>query len=74
MRVDENNKPIFQHQALGPDGLGEVGSRIFNGQVFANKCVPTNSGDSTLGAQQEQGLQKATVKHQHFTRVLNHHI
>lgn len=54
MRVDENNKPIFQHQALGPDGLGEVGSRIFNGQVFANKCVPTNSGDSTLGAQQEQ--------------------
>lgn len=54
MRVDENNKPIFQHQALGPDGLGEVGSRIFNGQVFANKCVPTNSGDSTLGAQQER--------------------
>lgn len=55
MRVDENNEPIFPHQALGPDGLGEVGSRIENGQVFANKFVPTNSGESTFaGGMQQQ--------------------
>ncbi|KAG5420472.1 RET1 [Candida metapsilosis] len=53
MRVDENDEPIFPHQALGPDGLGEVGSRIENGQVYANKCVPTNSGDSSLGQPQQ---------------------
>ncbi|CAI5755801.1 unnamed protein product [Candida verbasci] len=49
MRVNENNEPIFPHRALGPDGLGEVGSRIENGQVYANKYVPTNAGESTLG-------------------------
>ncbi|KAI3405921.1 RET1 [Candida oxycetoniae] len=54
MRVDENNQPIFPHQPLGPDGLGEVGSRIENGQVFANKWVPTNAGDSTLNGPQQQ--------------------
>ncbi|CAK9437258.1 uncharacterized protein LODBEIA_P16360 [Lodderomyces beijingensis] len=53
MRVDENNEPIFSHRALGPDGLGEVGSRISNGQVYANKHVPTNSGDSALGGPQQ---------------------
>lgn len=57
MRVDENNNPIFPHQALGPDGLGEVGSRIHNGQVFANKCVPTNSGESALGGPQQDDRQ-----------------
>lgn len=42
-RVDENGEPIFQHQALGYDGLGEVGARITNGQVYVNKMVPTNT-------------------------------
>ncbi|KAI5962489.1 RET1 [Candida pseudojiufengensis] len=54
MRVDENNQPIFPHQALGPDGLGEVGSKIENGQVYANKCVPTNAGESSLQQPPEQ--------------------
>ncbi|EMG48555.1 RET1 DNA-directed RNA polymerase III subunit RPC2 [Candida maltosa Xu316] len=53
MRVDENNEPIFPHQALGPDGLAQVGARISNGQVFANKCVPNNSGESSLGGPQQ---------------------
>lgn len=37
MRVDENGNPIFAHASLGPDGLAEVGMRVENGQVFANK-------------------------------------
>lgn len=49
MRVDENDEPIWPHQSLGPDGLAEVGLVIKNGQVFANKSVPTNAGDSVLG-------------------------
>lgn len=43
MRVNEQNEPIFQHASLGPDGLGEVGCRVESGQVYINKCVPTNS-------------------------------
>ncbi|KAF3989455.1 hypothetical protein FT662_02821 [Candidozyma haemuli var. vulneris] len=49
MRVDENGEPIFSHSALGPDGLGEVGMKIENGQVYANKQVPVNAGESVLG-------------------------
>ncbi|KAK6456072.1 DNA-directed RNA polymerase III [Scheffersomyces xylosifermentans] len=49
MRVDEDGQPIFPHQALGPDGLGEIGARVENGQVYVNKCVPTNAGESVLG-------------------------
>ncbi|KAK6204592.1 DNA-directed RNA polymerase III [Scheffersomyces amazonensis] len=49
MRVDEDGKAIFPHQALGPDGLGEIGARVENGQVYVNKCVPTNAGESVLG-------------------------
>jgi DNA-directed RNA polymerase III subunit RPC2 len=49
MRVDENNNPIFPHKALGPDGLGEIGARVENGQVYVNKSVPTNAGESVLG-------------------------
>lgn len=48
MRVDENGSPIFPHASLGPDGLGEVGTKIENGQVYVNKCVPTNAGESVL--------------------------
>lgn len=55
MRVDENGEPIYSHSALGPDGLGEVGSRIENGQVYANKQVPTNAGELLLGEQAPQG-------------------
>ncbi|KAM9921608.1 hypothetical protein OXX59_006394 [Metschnikowia pulcherrima] len=53
MRVDEKGEPIFPHAALGPDGLGEVGMRVENGQVFANKQVPTNAGESVLGEQNQ---------------------
>lgn len=49
MRVDNNDEPIWPHQSLGLDGLAEVGLEIKNGQVFANKSVPTNAGDSVLG-------------------------
>lgn len=49
MRVDESGNPVFAHNALGPDGLGEVGMRVENGQVYANKCVPTNAGELVLG-------------------------
>lgn len=55
MRVDENGEPIFSHAPLGPDGLGEVGLRIENGQVFANKQVPTNAGESVLGEPVQAG-------------------
>ncbi|OWB60220.1 hypothetical protein B5S32_g1569 [[Candida] boidinii] len=48
MRVDENGNPIFQHTALGPDGLGEVGMKIQSGQVYINKCVPTNASESVV--------------------------
>lgn len=46
MRVDENGEPIWQHQSLGPDGLGEVGMRVKSGQIYINKSVPTNSTDA----------------------------
>lgn len=48
MRVNENNEPIFQHQSLGPDGLGEVGTRVESGQVYVNKCIPANATDSIM--------------------------
>lgn len=48
MRVDENGEAIFPHASLGPDGLGEVGMRVENGQVYVNKCVPNNAGESVL--------------------------
>nr|ANJ43283.1 RNA polymerase III subunit B [Sugiyamaella mastotermitis] len=40
--------PIFQHQALGPDGLAEVGCKIETGQTYVNKSVPANAGDSLI--------------------------
>ncbi|CAI8495521.1 unnamed protein product [Hanseniaspora opuntiae] len=43
MRVDENNKPIWQHQPLGPDGLAEVGMRVESGQIYINKSIPQSS-------------------------------
>ncbi|CAI4051907.1 hypothetical protein SKDZ_15G3490 [Saccharomyces kudriavzevii ZP591] len=46
MRVDENGEPIWQHQSLGPDGLGEVGMKVQSGQIYINKSVPTNSADA----------------------------
>ncbi|CUM62894.1 uncharacterized protein PRCAT00000453001 [Priceomyces carsonii] len=49
MRIDENGDPIYVHESLGPDGLGEVGMKVDNGQVYVNKCVPTNAGESVLG-------------------------
>lgn len=48
MRVKEDGEPIFQHSSLGPDGLGEVGTRVESGQVYINKCVPTNASDSIM--------------------------
>jgi len=50
MRLDKDGKPIYQHSALGQDGLAEVGSRIQSGQVFVNKCVPSNAMDGVVGA------------------------
>ena len=46
MRVDESGEPIWQHQSLGPDGLGEVGMKVQSGQIYINKSVPTNSADA----------------------------
>lgn len=54
MRVDENGKPIWQHQALGPDGLGEVGMKIESGQIYINKSVPTNSSEPFSGSSDTQ--------------------
>ncbi|KAK5961064.1 DNA-directed RNA polymerase III core subunit RET1 PWA37_001592 [Arxiozyma heterogenica] len=54
MRVDENGKPIWQHQALGPDGLGEVGMKIDSGQIYINKSVPTNSSEPFSGSSDTQ--------------------
>ncbi|CCE61187.1 hypothetical protein TPHA_0A01020 [Tetrapisispora phaffii CBS 4417] len=54
MRVDENNNPIWQHEALGPDGLGEVGVKVNSGQIYINKSVPTNASDSVLTSTQSQ--------------------
>lgn len=36
-------QPIFQHTALGPDGLAEVGVPVESGQVYVNKSVPLNA-------------------------------
>ncbi len=41
MRLDGSGRPIYQHSALGGDGLAEVGSMVQSGQVIVNKCVPT---------------------------------
>lgn len=54
MRVDEKGEPIFPHASLGPDGLGEVGMKVENGQVYVNKCVPTNASESVLGSNDPQ--------------------
>ncbi|SCU89445.1 LAFA_0E18096g1_1 [Lachancea sp. 'fantastica'] len=54
MRVDENGEPIWQHKALGPDGLGEVGMKVESGQIYVNKSVPTNASDSVLTQTQAQ--------------------
>ncbi|AMD19615.1 HCL536Cp [Eremothecium sinecaudum] len=54
MRVDENGEPIWQHKSLGSDGLGEVGTRVENGQIYINKSVPTNASDSVLTQTQSQ--------------------
>ncbi|AGO12973.1 AaceriADL275Cp [[Ashbya] aceris (nom. inval.)] len=54
MRVDENGEPIWQHQSLGPDGLGEVGMKVTSGQIYINKSIPTNASDSVLNQVQSQ--------------------
>ncbi|CAN6653013.1 DNA-directed RNA polymerase III subunit RPC2 [Trichomonascus vanleenenianus] len=41
-------KPIFQHEALGVDGLAEVGEKVETGQVYVNKAVPLNAGDENV--------------------------
>lgn len=48
IRVDDNDKPIPPHASLGIDGLGEVGTKLENGQVYVNKSVPVNAGESVL--------------------------
>ncbi|CAN3356845.1 DNA-directed RNA polymerase III subunit RPC2 [Diutina catenulata] len=50
-RVDEDGQAIFQHEAIGIDGLGEIGARVQNGQIYVNKSVPTNAGESMLAPQ-----------------------
>lgn len=51
VKVDTaTGEPIWPHAALGTDGLGEVGQRVESGQVYINKCVPTNAGDSMFSA------------------------
>lgn len=53
MRVDDNGNPIFQHESLGPDGLGEVGTRVESGQVYVNKCVPTSTESTEAQSHRE---------------------
>lgn len=50
-RVDEDGQAIFQHEAIGIDGLGEIGARVQNGQIYVNKLVPTNAGELMLAPQ-----------------------
>lgn len=50
VRVDEHGNPVMGHEALGGDGLGEVGTQVKTGMVYINKHVPTNAGDLVLGA------------------------
>lgn len=54
MRVDENGEPIWQHQALGPDGLGEVGVKVKSGQIYINKSIPTNGTEGVHSNTQAQ--------------------
>ncbi|QLG70437.1 hypothetical protein HG535_0A03760 [Zygotorulaspora mrakii] len=54
MRVDENDEPIWQHKSLGADGLGEVGMKVENGQVYINKSIPTNASEGVLNTAQAQ--------------------
>ncbi len=55
VQVDEQNNPIFQHEALGTDGLAEVGCRVESGQVYVNKSVPINTGDNLIGQDGNNG-------------------
>lgn len=65
MRVDKDGNPIFQHQALGQDGLAEVGTRIQSGQVYINKCVPANAMDSVVGGQPQGNEQQKNPQQQY---------
>ncbi|ODV98504.1 hypothetical protein PACTADRAFT_48250 [Pachysolen tannophilus NRRL Y-2460] len=69
MRVDENGDPIYQHAALGPDGLGEVGMKVDSGQVYINKCVPTNATESVLGTNNPNQPQPQAEQHRETPAV-----
>lgn len=44
MMVDsETGEPVAGHEALGPDGLGEVGMKVKSGQIYINKYIPTDT-------------------------------
>ena len=50
MRVGEDNKPIWQHEPLGADGLGEVGMKVESGQIYINKSIPQISEPTGINA------------------------
>lgn len=59
MKVDSSTgEPIWEHDSLGPDGLGEVGLRVESGQVYINKSIPT--GDNMFGANPDMNNQTAS--------------
>lgn len=51
MKIDsETGKPLWEHESIGPDGLGEVGLPVESGQVYVNKCIPSNASDSMFNS------------------------
>ncbi|ODQ63146.1 DNA-directed RNA polymerase III [Nadsonia fulvescens var. elongata DSM 6958] len=44
----QTEEPIFQHRALGVDGVAEVGEKLDPGMVYVNKIVPVNMGQDLL--------------------------
>lgn len=61
MRVNEKGEPIWQHEALGPDGLGEVGQQVSSGQVYINKSIPTVTTETPMGASSQGGYKETPV-------------
>ncbi|GAO46246.1 hypothetical protein G7K_0481-t1 [Saitoella complicata NRRL Y-17804] len=60
---DESGKVLWKAQVLESDGLAAAGERIYAGQTYINKHIPTNAGDNTLtgGATQEVGYKAAPM-------------
>ena len=44
---DGSLKPVFKHQALGPDGVADTGAKLVMGQHLVNKYSPANQTTAT---------------------------